>query len=244
MSDETLQALKTILSSVGSDPRGATRLPTERELAETVGVNRSTLRERLAALEGLGLIRRTQGSGTYLALPDPSFVQFYFEMALQLGYFTLEQLEQARELLEREVAHSAALRSRPHDIEALEEDLKGILEANNAEDAAIRDYQFHMSLARASHNPVILLIVEGLSSVLRQVFRFRQRLARSAPEGEIRTNRVHIPIVDAVRNHDPSAAVAAMDNHFAVWNEVSEKAPTRLEDAVRLAETDRQGGPT
>ena len=240
MPDQTLQALKTILSSIGSDPRGTARLPTERELAETVGVNRSTLRERLAALESLGLIRRTQGSGTYLALPDPSFVQFYFEMALQLGYFTLEQLEQARELLEREVAYSAALRATPQDVKGLEEGLTGILEADNAEDAADLDYQFHMCLARASHNPVILLIVEGLSSVLRQVFRFRQRLARSAPEGEIRTNRVHIPIVEAVRSHDPGAAVAAMDDHFTVWNEVSEKASARLEDAVRTTETDHE----
>jgi DNA-binding FadR family transcriptional regulator len=221
--DQTLEELTELLSRIAADAAENGRLPTERELAEGLGVNRSTLRERLAVVETLGFVRRTQGSGTYLAMPDPTFVQLYFEMALKVNYMTYEQLEEARELLEHEVAYSAALHATAEDTRALEDALNRVLEAKNAEAGAEADYEFHLDLARATHNPVILLIMGGLSSVLRRVFLHRQRLARSVPGGSERTNNTHIAILDAVLDHDANRAVAAMDEHFLAWNRESAK---------------------
>ncbi|HEV2358983.1 MAG TPA: FCD domain-containing protein [bacterium] len=194
-------------------------MPTERELADALGVNRTSLRERLAALESLGLIRRTQGSGTYLSMPDPAFVQLYFEMALKLHYFTLEQLEQARELLERELAYAAAQHATPEDAAALSRAAARLGAAETAEEGAVADYDFHLALARASHNPVLLLIIEGLASVLLPVLQYRNRVAHMSPEADARLTAVHFPILEAVRAHDPAAAAGAVDAHFRAWNE-------------------------
>ena len=159
--DRTFEDLKSLISKVAADGGESGRLPTERELSEVLGVNRSTLRERLAALETLGFVRRTQGSGTYLTMPDPGFVQLYFEMALRVNYMTFEQIEETRESLEREVAYSAALNATPEDIRALEDAMRRVLEAKSAEAGAEADYEFHLDLAHATHNPVISLILGG-----------------------------------------------------------------------------------
>jgi GntR family transcriptional regulator, transcriptional repressor for pyruvate dehydrogenase complex len=163
--DATLEGLKELLASVQPDAQGNARLPTERELARRLEVQRSTVRERLAALEALGLIRRTQGSGTYLSLPDSAFVQLYFELALRLGYFSAAQLGEARELIEREVARLAATQATAEDLEALEAAYTGIAEASSVEAGDEADYAFHQALCRAAHNPVVSLLMDGLASV-------------------------------------------------------------------------------
>jgi DNA-binding FadR family transcriptional regulator len=73
----------------------------------------------------------------------------------------------------------------------------------------------------ATHNPVITLIVEGLSSVLYQVLQQRRQLVRAIPGAAERTNATHILILQAICDRDPERAVRAMENHFAVWNEES-----------------------
>ncbi len=229
--DRTLEDLKSLISKVAADGGESGRLPTERELSEALGVNRTTLRERLAALETLGFVRRTQGSGTYLTMPDPAFVQLYFEMALRVNYMTFEQIEDTRESLERDVAYSAALNATPEDIGALEDAMRRVLEAKSAEAGAEADYEFHLHLAHATHNPVISLILGGLSSVLHQVFLRRQRLVRGVPGGAVRTNNTHIAILDAVRDHNANRALAAMDEHFLAWNRESARASLRRHKA-------------
>ncbi|MCG8351920.1 MAG: FCD domain-containing protein [Chloroflexales bacterium] len=219
--DATFEQLKELLVQIQPDANGVARAPTERELAKALDVQRSTLRERLASLEVLGLIRRTQGSGTYLALPDSGFVRLYFEMALKLGYFNIEQLQQAREMLEHEVARVAACSATPDDLAALQAALDRMLTTQSVAEGDEADYQFHLSLMQATHNPVITLIMEGLASVLYQVLQQRRQLIRTIPGAAERTNATHILIVQAIFDHDPEQAVRAMENHFAVWNEES-----------------------
>lgn len=229
--DQILKRLQALISDLHPDRDGKAQVPTERELAVALGVHRTTLRERLAVLEILGVIRRAQGSGTYLALPDPGFVQFYFEMALKLRHVTTQQLEQAREAIELQVARLAALNATSADIAALESSLQRIVEATSMDSEIEADQQFHFHLARASHNPVIMLIMEGLSSVLQQVFRERRKLFRRVPGGSHQTKANHAAIVKAIRDRDPIAAVAAMDHHFKTWNQAH--ARITVEDGAR-----------
>jgi GntR family transcriptional regulator, transcriptional repressor for pyruvate dehydrogenase complex len=216
--DATLEGLKELLASVQPDAQGNARLPTERELARRLEVQRSTVRERLAALEALGLIRRTQGSGTYLSLPDSAFVQLYFELALRLGYFSAAQLGEARELIEREVARLAATQATAEDLEALEAAYTGIAEASSVEAGDEADYAFHQALCRAAHNPVVSLLMDGLASVLFATLQQRRRAVHALPGAAARTNASHRPLIEAIRSRDPERAMAAMDEHFRAWD--------------------------
>lgn len=230
--DETLGRLMEVLVSTSSS--GRMKVPTERELANDLGVNRSTVREGLSALEVLGLVRRTQGSGTYLDVPHFAFVRLYFEMAVKLGQINVAELQQAREMIERTVVRQAALSATEEDIAALEGCVERMLGCETFEEGDEADYEFHLQLVRATHNPVMSLLVEGLSSVLWDLLRHRRYLVRHSPEGYALTNRDHVPILHAIRNRDPERAVHAIDEHFRIWNEESRKA----EEIVREVESD------
>lgn len=217
---------RILMDSLDNGSDGGTRLPTERRMAELLGVQRSTLREALATLENLGVLDRTQGRGTYLQLPDARIIQLYFDLALKLGYVTIEELEAAREMLEREIARRAAIVADETDIADLERLAERMSTAPSAEERVEADYRFHMRLARAAKNPVIVLITDGLSSVLRQVLQRRRHLVRKVPGAAVRMDGTHPPIVDALRRRDMEAATEAMDRHFSVWTEESSKIST------------------
>ena len=97
--DDLLIRIIEIAMRVRADESGRVRLPTERELSETLDVQRTTIRERLTVLETLGFLTRRQGSGTYLSLPNAQVLQFYFEVSLKLGFLSLEQIQQALEMI-------------------------------------------------------------------------------------------------------------------------------------------------
>lgn len=230
--DETQRRLIDVL--VATSGAGTARIPTERELARELSVNRATVREGLAALEMLGLVRRTQGSGTYIDMPRASYVQLYFEMSVKLGRVSIAELQQAREMIERTVVRQAALSATEEDIAALEGYVERMLGCETFEEGDEADFEFHLQLVRATHNPVMSLLVEGLSSVLWDLLRHRRYLVRHSPEGFALTNRDHVPILHAIKNRDPERAVHAIDEHFRIWNEEFRKA----EEIVREVESE------
>jgi DNA-binding FadR family transcriptional regulator len=85
-----------------------------------------------------------------------------------------------------------------------------------------------MALGAATHNPVVMILLEDLSFVLRRVYKERRRLVSRVPRGLGQTDATHIDVLKAVREHDPNAAKAAMANHFSVWRDFAEKARKSL----------------
>jgi GntR family transcriptional repressor for pyruvate dehydrogenase complex len=227
--DHILARLTEVIVEVGARGGAARlRLPAERDLASRLQIQRSTLRERLATLEHLGMLERTQGSGTYVNLMNSDFIRLFFDLALALGYIGADEMEGARELLEREIARQAARVASKEDIDELETICRRMEEAATTEACLAADYQFHMKLAHSARNPVITLIIEGLSSVLRRVLARRRYVVRSLPDAAAQQNATHMPIVETLRRRDPEEAMAAMDEHFRVTNELQAKVRSAL----------------
>ncbi len=244
--DHVLARLTELIVDVGAHGGSRLRLPAERELAARLRIQRSTLRERLATLEHLGMLERTQGSGTYINLMNSDFIRLFFDLALALGYIGTEEMEGARELLEREIARQAARVASEEDIAELAEICRRMEGATTTEACLAADYQFHIKLAHSARNPVITLIIEGLSSVLRRVLARRRYVVRSLPDAAAQQNATHMPIVETLRRRDPDGAMAAMDEHFRVTNELQAKVRSTLmasEDRVlRKSSRASQGG--
>lgn len=212
--DQILWKIIEIGSKLEPDKLGRIRLPTERHLADLLSVPRPSLRERLAVLETMGLIERTQGSGTYLTFPRPVFLQVYFDIAWYLGFISLEELQRAQHMLVREIAASAALQGLPEDIQAVEGALERMKQANGSEALLEADHDYHRLLAMATRNPVILLLIEGLSLVLRRVLQQHLTLIRMVPGAMERDIQAHENIVEAIRARDPELASLAVDEYF------------------------------
>ncbi|WP_336630860.1 MULTISPECIES: FadR/GntR family transcriptional regulator [unclassified Microbacterium] len=221
--EELVSRLLTLATpEPGNDAR---RLPPERELGEALGMSRGALREQLSVLERLGFLHRTQGRGTYIDTPSDDFVRSYFTIARELGYLTDEQFAESRVMLEEAVAETAAVRASTEEIADLRADVDRMIAATMSDDheaAFEADVTFHRRLQSMVDNPVLHLMHDGLSHVLREAIRFR-RLEAVAVEpvdanGVRRTDSVHYAIVEAIEARDPEAARLAMRQHFDNWS--------------------------
>jgi DNA-binding FadR family transcriptional regulator len=192
----------------GSAPPGS-RLPSEKVLAQQLGVSRPTVREAMISLEIAGLVEIRTGSGSFvreresLALPS-----------VDTGPGPIELLN-ARILIEGEIAAEAAQKATPDDLEAIAAKLQEMqFVIARGEHSRTADQAFHVAIARASGNDVLASIVgelwAGMFSPLFHQFSERTRLVRRQ---EAALNE-HRTIFAALRTRDALAARAAMRHHL------------------------------
>lgn len=198
------------------------RLPSERELSEQLGVSRTGLRDRLRLLESVGVIRRQQGSGTYVAPLDPSGLAFALNVMLASSHLALNDLLSVRIALERQAAIEAAQRPDPVLMGHLKAQLN-ILEASG-DDAEIEeaDWRFHEVMLKASGNPALAFVTDALAGVLRRALRQRQEEWRRTHIHRSVLLEVHKAVYDALVAEDPEAAAAAVDGHFVAFTNLVE----------------------
>lgn len=221
--DDLLIRIIEMAMRIRPDESGRVRLPTERVLSELLEVQRPTVRERLTVLETLGFVNRIQGSGTYLSLPNGQVLQFYFEVSLKLGFLSLEQIQKALEMIGMEMAVTASIDASSAELDALDVVLARMSEATSIDAFAQCQLDFHIGLARASHNPVISLIIDGLTSVIRVVMTNRIRMISSVKGSFDRSVAAHCAVVQALRDHEPEMARIAFQECFSLWRRESSK---------------------
>ena len=200
----------TSLIAGGTFPPGS-RLPPERQLAESLGVGRSAVREALAALEILGLVSVRPGSGTYIRDSMSELLPTTLSWGLMLSAEHTAQLSEVRSALEVRAAVLAAGRAGEEDLQRLRTHLEA-MEASTQDLGAFieADAGFHLQLARAAGNEVISDLLQTVRSLLRV---WVERGLRST-EQALTACREHRAVYEAIAAHDPRAAQAAMDAHM------------------------------
>ncbi|GAB4269749.1 MAG: pyruvate dehydrogenase complex transcriptional repressor PdhR [Deferrisomatales bacterium] len=194
------------------------RLPPERELAQRLEVSRPSLREALQKLEVMGLVEQRQGGGTYVAgILAPVLMEPLLHV-FQRHPETVYDLLEFRQALEGISAYYAASRSTEADREILSRRLEAIEEAHRRGDPgaeAEADAEFHLAIAEASHNVVLLHIMRGLFDLLRKgIVASREKLYLKAGVRETLYNQ-HRSLCRAVLAADPEAARTAASEHLA-----------------------------
>jgi DNA-binding FadR family transcriptional regulator len=216
--------------------RGALRagdpLPTERELAEQLGVGRGSVREALRALTLLGLVHARPGDGTFIGAPDSAPLLQPLAWRMLLSQERVLETVQARVLIEGELAAQAAGRQDATAIAALGEQLEimGRVTSEELFDAQAylaADVAFHLAVARAAGNAVLLELMMALRSLL-QSFIARNLQLEGREAARIATPH-HRAIYEAIRRGDGAAARRAATRHI-------ETKGRRLVAALRRAE--------
>jgi GntR family transcriptional repressor for pyruvate dehydrogenase complex len=198
------------------------RLPSERKLAEMLGVGRSVIREALKSLTVLGLIDVRQGDGTYLSDPDTGFTTRVIEWGLLLGAHEALDLVEARCHLEAVIAGLAASRRSEEDIEALRRLLAEMeVSQSNTGRFVHADMAFHARTAAACGNGTLERMMSGIT-VLLQVW---IRRVMQQPESYAPTLDEHRRLFAAIEVGDVDGAQAAAAAHMR-------QARTRLERSL------------
>ena len=171
LSDEIVEQLETmILEGV---LQAGERLPAERKLAEQFGVSRPSLREAIQKLVAKGLLVSRQGGGTYVNQEVGTTFSDPLLALLAEKHDAQKDLLEFRHTLEGACAYYAALRATPADHERLaaafaqlEACYEGSAENCRVEEG-LADARFHLAIAEASHNVVLLHTIRGLFDLLR-----------------------------------------------------------------------------
>lgn len=196
----------------GGSIEPGTRLPPERQLASTLGVGRSAVREALAALEILGIVDVRPGSGTYLRGTASDLLPQTLRWGLLIGQKNTAELLELRSGLEIYVTRLAAGRASDGDIAALSTSLRQMAASVSDLKAFVRaDAEFHNALAAAADNDTLVDMLHVVRSLL-QVYADRAVHDEAAATLAIDE---HEAVFRAVAAHDADAAASAMAVHMA-----------------------------
>jgi GntR family transcriptional repressor for pyruvate dehydrogenase complex len=198
---------------VAGELRPGDRLPREADLAQRLGLSRSSLREAVRALSLVRILDVRQGDGTYVTSLDPSLLLDALSFVVDLHHEgSLLHLLEARRVLEAEAATLAAQRIDDEQLAGLRELLEAMPACDTVEDFVANDMAFHRGIAVASGNPVIAKLLDSLSGPT-----LRARIWRGISEGGAidRTIAEHRAIYDALEQRRPELAQAFMTAHLA-----------------------------
>jgi len=187
------------------------RLPTERELMEQFGVGRSTVREALQGLARMNLIEGRPGSGTVVKPFDLTAYLRPDLFSAMLGGSSATELLEVREIIEVAAIGLAAQRATADDLAALDDMLTSAAEALARNEPTYElSALFHVGLAHAAHNGLLLNIMLSLYELLRARGEHTVDLY-SYLEWEIESHR---ELFNLVRAGDVAGAQRAMDAHL------------------------------
>jgi GntR family transcriptional repressor for pyruvate dehydrogenase complex len=189
------------------------KLPPERDLAEQFNVSRTVIRDAIKTLAGRGLLQVRHGSGIFVATAEESTTGLTRALSntLLLQGSGLRDLFEVRKVLERRAAELAAENRTPEHLERL----KNIVgdarrHPNNFEVLSERDAQFHVAVAEASQNLVLVRVMLTLLDLLE-----KSRLESLSIPGRAQLSLTdHAKIIEEIEDGDAEGAARAMVKHL------------------------------
>lgn len=222
VASEVARRLLSYITSGSIEP--GTRLPPERQLATSLGVGRSAVREALAALDILGIVNVRPGSGTYLRGTASELLPETLSWGLMLSEDRTHDLIELRHGLEVQAARLAANRATSDNIDRLAECVQTMTDKlSELTEFVEADLMFHLEVGEASGNLVLRDVLQSVRALLRV---WVDRVLRDPEDAELALEQ-HSAVLEAIQAGDVDGAAKAMDAHMV-------SAGERLLRIVRL----------
>lgn len=145
------------------------RIPSERELSETLGIGRSTLREAIKVFTMMGLLEVRTGQGTFITEGGSDFYAAPLAWGIIISEKSIAELIEARLFIECEAVYLATMRASDQEHQDIEKaflSMKSACEEENVRAFIEADVAFHLAIAKAAHNSVILQTLKAIRKLL------------------------------------------------------------------------------
>ncbi|MEZ4865096.1 MAG: FadR/GntR family transcriptional regulator [Caldilineaceae bacterium] len=160
-----LEQLKRYI--VASDLAPGQRLPSERDLAEQLGVGRNSVREALKVLEAVGVVESRIGEGTFITAHTGASFGRTLGFGLAAWGGSIMEILEARQIIEVEAVRTAAEKANAEDLRQLEGELLQMEAVQEFSPAYLKaDMNFHRLIGQATHNAIVAQIVTDLIDLL------------------------------------------------------------------------------
>lgn len=191
------------------------RLESVDQLAESFDVSRSAVREALSGMRAMGLIVMRQGEGTFVTKFDPSSITLPINTGLLMKEEDIREIYEVRKILEVGAARSAALYHKPDDLISLREAIEAMEKANSTgEIGEEADMRFHMAVAKASHNDIVIHLMSTVSEVMLSVLKETRQVLVYTEKKSSSLIEEHQEIYDAIKDRAPEKAYGSMLTHL------------------------------
>jgi GntR family transcriptional repressor for pyruvate dehydrogenase complex len=215
ISEEIVSQIKHLITT--GDLKPGDRIPSERELAQMLGVSRPSVREAIMVLDAMGLLAARQGGGTYVrsltagALNDPLSTMIEENPAM------LHALVEVRMGLETWSAYLAAKRATPVEVERMRELLSTMkAQATRGGWDAEVDSQFHYAITAATHNTLQMHVLNTIHSLFHKTIQVAlTEFYRKEGMVELLLEQ-HRAIYQAIAAGQPEQARQAMQDHLSL----------------------------
>jgi GntR family transcriptional regulator, transcriptional repressor for pyruvate dehydrogenase complex len=225
--DPIVAKLAQLIQGVGPNRR----LPSEREMAASLGVSRVALRDRLQGFEILGILERRQGSGTFVRHLDPNGLASLLDLMLASAHVSHADLHIVRIALERESAKQAA-EAPDVDLGEMYRCIYIFEHGTRVKEIVNADAAFHNHLMRMSRTPGLSFFADALQISLFKSLHYRnQRWSKMVGINSLLVE-LHLEIVRAIEMRDPERAAAAVDNHFTTFDHLVGEGPAPRKSKV------------
>lgn len=239
ISDQIAEQLYTLIQQRQLQP--GQRLPAERQLAEDLGVSRTALREAIQKLSSRGMLESRIGAGTFVQASASQ--QNWHEQVIsplvplmrddpQYRYDVLE----TRQSLEVSTAWHAAQRATAQDKARIQRSFESLLHFQHLQDteaSAHADAQFHLAIAEASHNAVIVQVMRSLFELMLNTVAENRRLMFVHDNTKVleQLTQQHYQLMQAILDGEPEQARSVISDHL---NFVHDKLTQADADTARL----------
>lgn len=193
------------------------RLLTERELAQRLGVSRTSVRQAITALRERGIVESRHGAGLYI-VRSPDDVVSWLAHELLESHAHLPAIMEVREAIETQTARLAARRRTEDDLAVMDRALDSMAEAIEAGDVgAEADAQFHGAISRAARNALLIGFMEELAEPIDHT----RRASLARPGRPPLSLAGHRLILEAIGRQEEEAAAQAMREHLELVADVA-----------------------
>jgi len=202
---------KMVTHLIRGDWTPGERIPPERELCQQLGVGRASLREALKALEIMGMIETRLGDGTYVCQRSEFLSRPLLWAITSSSDTEIQELVEARKLIEIELAGLAAERATPSDLKEIGVHLDQMESSIEDLDQFQRsDIAFHLAIAQASHNRILMNALLLIRNLLQNWIGSALRIEGVAQKALNQHQRIFMGIA----KKNASAARAEMQTHL------------------------------
>jgi GntR family transcriptional repressor for pyruvate dehydrogenase complex len=209
-------AEELLLNIKNGDLKPGDKLDSVWQLAENFQVGRSAIREALSALRAMGLIEMRQGEGTFVREFDPSMISLPITTAVLMKKEDIENLLEVRKVLEVGASGAAASKRTEEDLINMKNILEKMMNSVGDEELGEKaDFQFHLAVAKASQNPLLVGLMNNVGEMMLQSMRETRRVWLYSKETTSqRLYDEHMQIYKAIEAMDVRRAQDLMISHL------------------------------
>lgn len=235
VTDEAINEIKAMIVSGELAP--GDRLPPEKELAERLGLSRSSMREAVKALEVIRVLDVRRGDGTYVTSLEPRLLLEAISFVVDMhDDDSMLEIFAVRRMLESQATALAATHATDEEIAAVIHEVEAVDDEVAIEGLVEHDLRFHRLIAGMAGNSYLASLIESLSS---QTIRARVWRGLTEQGAVARTLSEHRAIAGAIAQRDAALATALVIAHIAgVEHWLHQAAATNATDAGRSTSRD------